>query len=76
MFMRPLALCVAGYLATRVLPNSQQMLADFEPGLGRIEPALRLHVRFDVRWAMALSVMFWASVLTMTRVSEFLYFQF
>jgi len=73
---KPLALCAAGYLAVRILPNSQEMLRRFEPALGAIRDRRALHWGLHSGWALITAVLAWASVLNITKVSEFLYFQF
>lgn len=72
-------LIVAVALATFLLPNSNQIFGRFDPVLGlsdeeRQHPlALR---RLDWKVALVLSGMFIASILQLSRVSPFLYFQF
>jgi D-alanyl-lipoteichoic acid acyltransferase DltB (MBOAT superfamily) len=72
----PLMLCALGYLAVRTLPNSQEVLGRFEPALGAIRQKPALHWGLHSGWALITAVLAWASVLNITKVSEFLYFQF
>jgi len=70
-----------------VLPNTQQLMSRFEPalqasspkgevvsGLQKIVP--RLFWAPTTRWGVAIGVVLAVSVLSLSRVSEFLYFQF
>lgn len=68
-------------------PNTQQILQAADPALNRHEcrpqdelptPATlaRLRWRIDGRWAMVTGAVLAVAVLAMTRISEFLYFQF
>jgi len=63
-----------------VVPNSQQMLEHFRPGLHGLEgastPWLRLYWAPTRRWAAAMAALTAIAVLGMSKVSEFLYFQF
>ena len=73
-----LLLAVVG-LGTFLLPNTSQLFARFEPVLGLSETEIThgLAVRhLDWRVAAAVSAMFVLSVLHLSRVSPFLYFQF
>ncbi len=79
LFLFPIAL---------ILPNTQQIMSRFEPGLqlhtaedrAELRPAIRIHSRLTWRpsasWALNMGVIAAFGVLAMTRVSEFLYFQF
>jgi alginate O-acetyltransferase complex protein AlgI len=77
---RPSMLLLFGImLATFLLPNTHQIFARFNPVMGL--PDARLHHRFSLRcldWKVALVIsgMFVFSVLQLSRVSPFLYFQF
>ncbi len=66
-------------IATFVLPNTQQIFARFNPVMGL--PDEQLHHRWSLRcldWkiAVVISGMFVFSVLQLSRVSPFLYYQF
>ena len=59
------------------MPNSQQLLARYEPVLDAKPGASgRWQVAFNRRWALAISAMFLAGLLSLNRVGEFLYWQF
>lgn len=63
------------------LPNTQQIMARFNPGLGLVHAqagqiGARLLWRPNWIWAIAVSLICGLSILNITRVSEFLYFQF
>jgi hypothetical protein len=65
-----------------VMPNTQQIMRDFEPAFdtyrGKIEiwsPA-RPRFRISTGWAVFTGLAFVIAVGSLTRVSEFLYFQF
>jgi len=70
-------LCIAWFL-----PNTQQFMRDFRPAFDSIrETTVReevSHLRFEVstRWAVIIGLVFLVSVGSLTRVSDFLYFQF
>jgi D-alanyl-lipoteichoic acid acyltransferase DltB (MBOAT superfamily) len=62
-----------------LLPNTQQLFARFEPVLGVASEALRHRaslLRLDWKIAGVVSALFVFSVLHLTKVSPFLYFQF
>ena len=64
-------------LIALALPNSQQLLARFEPVLDAKPGAGgRWQVTFSRRWALVISTMFLAGLLSLNRVGEFLYWQF
>lgn len=66
-------------MATFVLPNTQQIFARFNPVMGLPDTQLyhRLSLRYlDWKVAFAISGMFVFSVLQLSKVSPFLYFQF
>jgi D-alanyl-lipoteichoic acid acyltransferase DltB (MBOAT superfamily) len=64
------------------MPNTQQVMRDFHPALdtyrGKIEVWIPQHPRFglNVRWAVSTAFLFVIAVGALTRISEFLYFQF
>ena len=70
-------LCIAWFL-----PNTQQFMRDFRPAFDSFrETTVReevSHLRFEVstRWAVIIGLVFLVSVGSLTRVSDFLYFQF
>jgi len=65
-----------------VLPNTQQIMRDFEPAFdtyrGKIEirSLARPRFRISTAWALFTSLAFVIAIGSLTRVSEFLYFQF
>jgi len=65
-----------------VLPNTQQIMGDFEPAFdtyrGKIEIGSLARPRFRIStgWAIFTSLAFIIAIGSLTRVSEFLYFQF
>ena len=72
-----LLVCVAA--ATFLFPNSNQIFADFDPVLGMSQKDLVARfslARLDWKAALALSCAFFISLLQLTRVSPFLYYQF
>jgi hypothetical protein len=63
------------------LPNSQQWMADEDPVLDGVRPARgpladRLRWRPTAGWALAVALLAIVALTHLTRVSEFLYFQF
>lgn len=63
------------------MPNTQQIMAHYSPALGRIDTyrgvlAGWIQWRPSWIWALATAVISGWSILDMTKVSEFLYFQF
>ena len=77
---RPAGLLLAGIgIATFLLPNSNQIFAKFDPVLGLSGTQLQHRAslsRLDWKVALVLSGMFVFSVLQLSRVSPFLYYQF
>jgi D-alanyl-lipoteichoic acid acyltransferase DltB (MBOAT superfamily) len=59
-------------------PNTQQIMANFRPGLGAERPhrQFRLQWRPSTGWAIACAVLGSCGLLSLHRVSEFLYYQF
>ena len=61
-------------------PNTQQLLERFAPALDHVPTQERGHFEIrwqpSMRWAIAIGFLGAAGVLSMSRVSEFLYFQF
>ena len=77
---RPVGLLLAGVaIATALLPNTNQIFGRFQPVLGLTEAQL-VHratlTELDWKVALAVSGLFVFSVLQLSRVSPFLYFQF
>jgi hypothetical protein len=72
---RGLLLCTFAYLACRILPNSQEILADEDPVIARVAPT-PIRFRPTATWAFVVSLAFLASILSFGEISEFLYFQF
>jgi D-alanyl-lipoteichoic acid acyltransferase DltB (MBOAT superfamily) len=61
-------------------PNSQQMLARFDPALDPVAPSTSpcefLMWRPNLAWAVATATVFVLAVLHLSQISEFIYFQF
>jgi hypothetical protein len=60
-------------------PNTQEIMVDANPCLEPVKPEKSLlHLRWapSYRWAFPISAALLASVLSLNRVTEFLYFQF
>jgi hypothetical protein len=59
-------------------PNTQQIMQRFRPALDHIDTATatRLAWHSSPRWMLAMSVVLALGLLSLTRPSEFLYFQF
>jgi alginate O-acetyltransferase complex protein AlgI len=73
------ALLFAVAVATALLPNTNQIFSRFQPVLGLSETQLAHRAsltRLDWKVALVISGMFVFSVLQLSRVSPFLYFQF
>jgi len=77
---KPVGLLLCGAaMATFLLPNTSQIFGRFEPVLGLTEAQLAHRAsltRLDWKVAFVVSGMFVFSVLQLSRVSPFLYFQF
>ena len=77
---KPVGLLLFGVaVATALLPNTNQIFGRFDPVLGLSEAQLAHRAalkRLDWKVAFALSGLFVFSVLQLSRVSPFLYFQF
>jgi len=58
------------------LPNTQEIMGRYRPGLGAVVQPARLAWGPTKTWAIGLGLMFAAGFLGLTRPSEFLYFQF
>ena len=65
-----------GLFAIWALPNTQQWLAAFAPAWDAVRSSSRLAWRPTRRHAVLVGAIFAVSLLSITRVSEFLYFQF
>lgn len=76
----PLAPALVGlavlYGFCRFSPNVQQLFAHLEPVFGNVEQPSRLRVPMSRGTGLLLAVMALSSLLMLTRVSQFLYFQF
>lgn len=70
-------LCIAWFL-----PNTQQFMCDFKPAFdsyrGTMRPENKSRLKFEIstRWAVVIGLVFLVSIGSLTRVSDFLYFQF
>jgi alginate O-acetyltransferase complex protein AlgI len=76
-----LALATMLLLVAWLAPNTQELIGYVGPSgaYSSVEPERRLRQtpwRPNLRWAMAVGAVFGAAVLSLSRVSEFLYFQF
>ena len=77
-----LAILVFGSLLLFVLfaPNTQELLGDYKPALETNHIVIQTHRYLmwkpDRLWAIGISLMALLSILSLTSVSEFLYFQF
>jgi alginate O-acetyltransferase complex protein AlgI len=56
-------------------PNTQQLLAKHEPALHEVAPG-RVSWQPTARWALIVAVIFVLSVLHLSQITEFIYFQF
>ena len=56
-------------------PNSQQFLAKHEPALHEVA-AGRVSWQPNARWALVIAIIFVVSVLHLSQITEFIYFQF
>jgi alginate O-acetyltransferase complex protein AlgI len=79
--VKPVGLLLLGVTAaTFLMPNTYQLFRQFDPALGlpteERKPAWSGLLRLDPRVAIVLAGMFVLSVLGLSRVSPFLYFQF
>jgi len=66
-------------LAVWVLPNTQQLARDFDPAYESVgAPTMLAGLRWNLssRWATLSAIMLALGVLSLNRVSAFLYFQF
>jgi alginate O-acetyltransferase complex protein AlgI len=66
------------YATVWCLPNTQQIMRDFAPALGRVQPGRfeRLTWQPTAGWAVAIGVLASIGVLAISGTTEFLYFQF
>ena len=66
------------YLIVWGLPNVQQVMANFEPAIGKAAPLRWVWMKWqmNVRWAIVAGATLALSMLAMGGTSEFLYFQF
>jgi hypothetical protein len=70
-------ICIAWFL-----PNTQQFMRDFKPAFDSFSETTLPHgksrLRFEIstRWAVMIGLVFLVSIGSLTRVSDFLYFQF
>jgi D-alanyl-lipoteichoic acid acyltransferase DltB (MBOAT superfamily) len=70
-----LLICVLVYLISRYSPNTQEIMASYKPALGKVV-AHRLRWAPNVAWGCVVALLGLASLLSLSEVSEFLYFQF
>lgn len=65
------------YLVCRCMPNTQQMLASFDPVLGEVKGASRkLRWAPNAIWGAVVAAAALACIVSLDRPTEFLYFQF
>ncbi|MBX7114035.1 MAG: MBOAT family protein [Myxococcaceae bacterium] len=72
---KTVALALALFAVCRFMPNTQELLATKQPVFQKVTPR-RLQFEWNPRWAVVVGAMAVASLMLLTRVSEFLYFQF
>jgi len=72
----PMMWTVIAFFIALICPNTQQILARFEPALGARTDDPNAAWRPTFPWAIAASMGFVVCVMNLNRVSEFLYFQF
>jgi hypothetical protein len=70
-----LVVFAALWVFVRVMPNTQEVLSGEVP-LTPPPPPSKVVWTPSLRWAVAVGTLACASLLSLTRVSEFLYFQF
>jgi D-alanyl-lipoteichoic acid acyltransferase DltB (MBOAT superfamily) len=70
-----LLLCFVVYLVSRYSPNTQEIMAAYKPALGKIT-GHRLRWAPNVAWGCVVALLGLVSLLSLSEVSEFLYFQF
>jgi len=73
--MRGTILSLGAYLICRVMPNTQEMLADYDPLPEPVSPSW-IRFRLTTPWALVVAVALIIALLNFGEVSEFLYFQF
>jgi len=76
--IRQLAWIAALYVIVWGAPNTQQIMCDVEPALGKFTPPRQLWLkwRLNLPWAIAVGVGAVAAMMSIGNSSEFLYFQF
>lgn len=62
--------------AVFLAPNTQQLMSRFQPALGENIPTSKLAWSADWRWGCIMALILAVSLLSLSRPSEFLYFQF
>ena len=74
----PMLRIVSGFAICLLLPNSQQIMGNFNPIIEKVTPSTGLPLvwRPNLYWGVALGVIFLTALLRMSDVSKFLYFQF
>ena len=72
----PWLLCFGAYAWTRYAPNTHDILAHREPVLPKQRTEVQGRWGFTPQWGLATAVLAFVSLLSLTKVSEFLYFQF
>jgi alginate O-acetyltransferase complex protein AlgI len=58
------------------MPNTIELMNNYQPTYDKIESQNKILWKPDTKWAVAISIVFVTSVLFLSSVSEFLYFQF
>ncbi|MEK0449213.1 MAG: hypothetical protein RL088_1481, partial [Verrucomicrobiota bacterium] len=74
-YLRPSVWIAALLGIVWLAPNSQELMARHEPALHDVQPR-RLSWQPSAIWALGLAALFALTVLHLSRVSEFIYFQF
>lgn len=83
-FIQTYTWVIVGAAIAFLLPNTQQIMDKFEPALDYVSSRDRLSGRFaeyikwqpNFRWAFWIAIIVVASLLSLSRPAEFLYFQF
>ncbi len=77
-YAKPMAYVAVAMLIAWAAPNTQQIMAAFEPALGvpRALPVARIRWRMNMAWAVATGLAFFVGALNITEDQPFIYFQF
>lgn len=75
-FLTQWASVAGAALIAFAFPNTQELMRRYRPGLGQPVRRARFEWRPTVMWAICLGLLFGVAFLSLSRPSEFLYFQF